>query len=129
MCVGPQDDYLSGGLPFSIDDKRGEKVAGRGVMIAGGVLVLPSMPKGELVDQWLSLMSIQAAPGATPILQGNFDLITHIILRQRYSRWILLVHMFPLIYGMPPSSSRFDNYLHLMLVAPVSGLKPYGVVA
>ena len=43
-------------------------------MMARGVLVLPSMPKGEIVDQWLSLMSTQAAPRATQILHGNFDL-------------------------------------------------------
>ena len=46
-----------GELPFSIDVKGGEKAVGRGVMITGGVLVLPSMPKGEIVDQCLSLMS------------------------------------------------------------------------
>ena len=64
-----------GELPFSIDFKGGENVIGRGVMITGGVLVLPSMPKGEIVDQQLSLMSTQAAPGANPILYGNFDLL------------------------------------------------------
>ena len=64
-----QDDLL-----FSIDFKGGENVVGTCVMIAGGVLVLPSMPKGEIVDQRLSLMSAQAAPGANPILHGNFDL-------------------------------------------------------
>ena len=39
-----------GKLPFAIDDKGGEKTVGRAAMIAGGVLVLPSMPKGETVD-------------------------------------------------------------------------------
>jgi hypothetical protein len=39
-----------GELPFAIDDKGGEKAVGRGALIAGGVLVLPSMPKGEIVD-------------------------------------------------------------------------------
>ena len=39
-----------GELPFSIDVKGGENVVGRGVLITGGVLVLPSMPKGEIVD-------------------------------------------------------------------------------
>ena len=63
-----------GELPFSVDVKGGENVVGRGVMITGGVLVLPSMPKGEIVDQQLSLMSTQVAPRATPILHGNFDL-------------------------------------------------------
>ena len=63
-----------GELPFAIDVKGGDNFVGRGVMIARGVLVLPSMPKGEIVDQQLSLMSTQAAPGATPILHGNFDL-------------------------------------------------------
>ena len=63
-----------GGLPFSIDVKGGENVVGRGVVIAGGVLVLPSMPKGEIVDQRLSLMSTQAALEANPIFHGNFDL-------------------------------------------------------
>ena len=43
-------------------------------MITGGVLVLPLMPKGEIVDQQLSLMSTQEAPGATQILHGNFEL-------------------------------------------------------
>ena len=61
-------------LPFAIDVKGGENVVGRGVMIGRGVLVLPSMPKGEIVDQWLSLMSTEAAPGANPILHGNFYL-------------------------------------------------------
>ena len=61
-------------LPFAIDVKGGENVVGRGAMITGGVLVLPSMPKGDIVDQWLSLMSTQAAPGANPILHANFDL-------------------------------------------------------
>ena len=41
---------FQGDLSFSIDDKGGEKAVGRGVMIVGGVLVLPSMPKGEIVD-------------------------------------------------------------------------------
>ena len=48
---------FQGELPFSIYVKGGENVVGRGVMIAGGVLVLPSIPKGEIVDQRLSLMS------------------------------------------------------------------------
>ena len=61
-----------GELPFAIDVKGGENVVGRGVMIVGGVLMLPSMPKGEIIDQWLSLMSTQAAPGATPILHINY---------------------------------------------------------
>ena len=61
-------------LPFAIDVKGGENVVQRGFMIPGGVLVLPSMPNGEIVDQQLSLMSTQSAPGATPILHGNFDL-------------------------------------------------------
>ena len=39
-----------GELPFAIDVKGGENVVGRGVMIARGVLVLTSMPKGEIVD-------------------------------------------------------------------------------
>ena len=45
-----------GELPFAIDVKGGENVVGRGVMIAGGVLVLPSMQKGDIFDQWFSLM-------------------------------------------------------------------------
>ena len=60
-----------GELPFSIDVKGGENVVGRGVMIAGGVLVLPSMPKGEIFDRWLSLMSTQAALEVNPILHWN----------------------------------------------------------
>ena len=68
-------------LHFAIDVKGGENVVGRGVMITRGVLVFPSMSKGEIVDQWLSLMSTQAAPRATPILHGNFDL-------QNYIFWV-----------------------------------------
>ena len=63
-----------GELPFSIDVKGGENVVGRGVMIAGGVLMLPSMPKGEIVDYRLPLMSTKEAPGANTILHGNFYL-------------------------------------------------------
>ena len=74
-------------------------------------------------------MSTQEAPGATLILQGNFDLKNYSILSQGSSRWILLVEMFPLIYGTPSNSSRFERYSCLKLVTPVSGLKPYGVVA
>ena len=40
---------FQGELSFSIDVKEGENVVGRGVMIAGGVLLLPSMPKGRLL--------------------------------------------------------------------------------
>ena len=65
---------FQGELPFAIDVKGGENVVGRCVMIIGGVLVLPSMPKGEIVDQRLSLMSTQETPGANPILHGNFHL-------------------------------------------------------
>lgn len=118
-----------GELPFSIDDKGGEKAVGRCVMISGGVLVFPSMPKGEIVDQWLSLMSMQVAPGATLILHGNFDLKKYSIISQGSSIWILLVQMFPLIYGTPRNSSRFTRYSCLKLVTTISGLKPYGVVA
>ena len=57
VCIGPQDNVFQGELPFSIDDKGGENDVGRGVMIAGGVLVFPSMPKGDIFYQWLSLMS------------------------------------------------------------------------
>ena len=63
-----------GSYPFPLMSKGGENVVGRCVMIVGGVLVFPSMPKGEIVDQWLSLMSTQTAPGANPIFHGNFDL-------------------------------------------------------
>ena len=63
-----------GELPFAIDVKGGDNVVGRGFMIPGGVLVLPSMPKVEIIDQRLLLMSTQAAPGATQILHGNFYL-------------------------------------------------------
>ena len=69
-----------GELPFSIDVKGRENVLGRGVMIAVGVLLLPSMPRGDIFDQQLPLMSTQAAPGATPILHGNFELQNHYIL-------------------------------------------------
>ena len=37
-------------LPFAIDFKWGDKAIGRGALILGGVLVFPSMPKGEIVD-------------------------------------------------------------------------------
>ena len=40
-----------GELHFAIDVKGGENVVGRGVMNAGGVLVFPSMSKGDIVDQ------------------------------------------------------------------------------
>ena len=65
-----------GELSFSIDVKGGENVVGRGVMIVGGVLVFPPMLKGDIVDQWLSLMSTQEELWDTPILHGNFDLKT-----------------------------------------------------
>jgi len=120
---------FQGELPFAIDDKGGVKAVGRGFMIVGGVLVLPLMPKGEIVDQWLSLMSTQATTGAAPILHGNFDLITYSILSQGSSRWIPLIDMFPSIYGTPSNSSRFERYSCFKLVTPVSALKPYGVVA
>ena len=51
QITGLQDGCVSGELPFAIDVKGGENVVGRVVMIAMGVLVLPSMPKGEIVDQ------------------------------------------------------------------------------
>ena len=41
---------FQGELPFAIDVKGRENVVGRGVMIAGGVLMFPSIPKGEIVD-------------------------------------------------------------------------------
>ena len=50
MCTCPQNDVCQGELPFASDDKGGENVVGRGVMIVGGVLVLPSMPQGKIVD-------------------------------------------------------------------------------
>jgi len=84
---------FQGEIPFSIDDKGIDKAVGRGVMITGGLLVLPSMLKRDIVDQWLSLMSTQAALGATLILHGNFELKTYSILSQGYSRWILLVNI------------------------------------
>ena len=65
---------FQGELPFAIDVKGGDNVVGKGVMIAGGVLVLPSMPKGEIFYQRLSLMSTQAAPGANQILHEIFYL-------------------------------------------------------
>ena len=65
---------FQGELPFSIDIKGVDNVVGRGFMITWGVLVLPSMPKGEIFDQRLSLMSTQATPGANPILHENFNL-------------------------------------------------------
>ena len=117
-----------GELPFAIDVKGGENVVGRDVIIAGQVLLLPSMPKGEIVDQCLSLMSTPATQGSTPIFHGNFDLKIYSILSQGYFGWFLLVYMIPLIYGTPRNSSWFDRYSCLNLVTPVSGLKPYGVV-
>ena len=41
---------FQGELPFTIDVKGGDNFLGRGVMTVGGVLVLPSMPKGEIFD-------------------------------------------------------------------------------
>ena len=75
-------DVCQGELPFSIDVKGGENVVGRGVMIIGGVLVFPSMPKGEIFDQRLSLMSTQEVPGDNPIFHGNFYLPNYYILGQ-----------------------------------------------
>ena len=118
-----------GELPFAIDVKGGENFVGRGFMIIRGVLVLRSMPKGETVDQWLSLMSTQATPGATPILHGNFDLPNYYILSQEYFLWFLIINMFPLIYGTPRNSSIFERYSCLKLVTLVSGLNPHRVVA
>jgi len=40
VCIGPQDGCVSGG----------EKEVGRGALIVGGILVLPSITKGEIVD-------------------------------------------------------------------------------
>ena len=48
VCTCLQDDVFQIELPFAINDKGGENVVGRGVMIAGGVLAFPSMPKGEI---------------------------------------------------------------------------------
>ena len=128
MCTDPQDGCVSGELPFAIDVKGGENVVRRGVMIAGGVLVFPSMPKGDIFDRWLSLMSTQAAPGSTRIFHGNFDLPIYYILGQGYILWFLVVDMFPLIYVTPCNSSRFERYSCLKFVTLVSGLKPHGVV-
>ena len=69
-------------LPFAIDVKWGDNFVGRSFMITWGVLVFPLMPKGEIVDQQLLLMSTQATPGATPIWHGNFDLPNYCILGQ-----------------------------------------------
>ena len=63
---------FQGELPFAIDVKGGENVVGRGVIIARGVLVLPPMLKGEIVDQWLSLMSTQETLGGTRYCMGIF---------------------------------------------------------
>ena len=60
-----------GELPFAIDVKGGENIVGRGVMIARGVLVFPSMPKGDIVDRWLSLMPTQVAPRSNLIFHEN----------------------------------------------------------
>ena len=67
-------------LPFVIDDKGGEKSIGSNVMIIVGVIEFSSMPKGEIFDQWLSLMSTQVTPTTTPIFHGNFDLTTYSIM-------------------------------------------------
>ena len=117
-----------GELPFSIDFKGGENIVVIGVIITEGVLVFPSMLKGEIFNQWLPLISTQAALGATLILHGNFDLPNYYILSQGYFLWFLLVEMFPLIYGTPRNSSRFEIYSCLKFLPPISGLKPHGVV-
>ena len=75
---------FQGELPFFIDVKGGDNVVGISFMITWGLLMLLSMPKGEIVDQWLSLVSTQAALGATPILHGNFDLPNNYIMSQGY---------------------------------------------
>ena len=87
------------------------------------------MQKGEIVDQWLSLMSTQATPGATSIFHGNFELKNYFIPSQGYLGCFILVEVFPLIYGMPHYSSRFDRDSCLNLVTPVREIKPHGVVA
>ena len=120
---------VRGSYPFPLMSKVGEKVVGRGALIAGGVLMFPSMPKGEIVDQWLSMMSTQVAPKVTTILHGNFDLTTPSIFTEGSPIWILCIEMFPLIYGISCSSSRFEIYSCLMLVSLVSGLKSHRVVA
>ena len=50
MCTGPQDGCVSRGVTLCHCCQRGKKAVGRGALIAGRVLVLPSMPKGEIVD-------------------------------------------------------------------------------
>ena len=73
-------------------------------------------------------MSTQVAPGAT---QSCMVILTYqitIFLGQEYFLWFLLVDMFPLIYGTPCNSSRFERYSCLKFVTPVSGLKPHVVV-
>ena len=110
VCIGLQDGCVSGGVTICHCCQRGRECYRKGVMIAGGLLVLPSMLKGEIFDQRLSLMSTQAAPGANPILHRNFDVKNYSILSQIYFRWFLLVDMFPLIYGMPRNSSHFEIY-------------------
>ena len=51
MCVQVRMMVVCPGeLHFAIDVKGGEKVVGRGALIARGVLVFPSMPKGDIVD-------------------------------------------------------------------------------
>ena len=74
-------------------------------------------------------MSTHAAPGANPILNGNFDLPSYYVLVQELFLWFLLVDMFPLIYGMPCNSSQFEKYSYFKFIPPVSGLKRHGVVA
>ena len=100
---------FQGELPFPIDVKGGENVVGRCVMTTGEVLVLPSMPKGEIVDRWLTLMSTQAAPGATTIFVDNFGMKIYGLLSPNPPYSILLEELFLLICGMPRSSSWFER--------------------
>lgn len=71
-------------------------------MIVGGVLVLPLMPMGEIVDRWLSLMSTQAAPGDAPLSLANmtWQLIVSCIhttldgfFSSRCFRWYVALHI------------------------------------
>lgn len=42
--------------------------------------------------------------------------------------WILLVEMFPVVYGTPQEASWFERYSSLKVKTPISGLKSQGMV-
>jgi len=105
-CVQVHEMVLcQGKLPFSIDVKGGEKVVERGALIVGEVLVLPSMPKWEIADLRLALMSTQAAPGMSLNVHGTLGIVIHDFLFHNLYRNIILKNIFLPVYSSPRNSS------------------------